>query len=377
MPKKLTKEIFIERAKKVHGEFYDYSLVEYINSATKVDIICLKEGHGKFGQSPREHMQGQGCPFCSNNNFLKTNEQFMLDAKKIHGDRYDYSLVEYIKTKTKVKIICSEHGEFEQTPDKHLQGRGCPKCVGKNKTTPDFIAEAKMVHGNLYDYSETSYFNARIKIKIGCIKHGIFEQSPHEHLSGCGCPKCTGKYSPTTAEFIIKAKKIHGNLYGYSEVNYINSTIKIEIICPFHGIFKQSPAEHLEGCGCPKCSSKISLPEIIWLNINQIKPKFRQYKLLNYEVDGYDPNTNTVYEFHGDYWHGNPNKFNSHDINKVAKKTYGELYDKTLQREQDIKNAGYNLVVIWESDFKKLYVQQIKNYKSIHGAQKIIECNSY
>jgi very-short-patch-repair endonuclease len=187
MPKRKTTAEFIKEAKAIHGNKYDYSQVEYKNSQTKVKIICPE--HGEFEQSPNSHLQGAGCPKCGGSEKLTTNE-FIIQAKEKHGNKYNYSQVEYINNKTKIKIICLEHGEFEQQPSNHLQEAGCPKCVGKNKTTEEFIKEAKEVHRNKYDYSQVEYIDAKIKVKIICQEHGLFKQTPHAHLSGRGCAKC-------------------------------------------------------------------------------------------------------------------------------------------------------------------------------------------
>lgn len=127
--KKLTTEQFIEKAKEIHGDKYDYSKVNYINSHSEIEIICPI--HGSFFQKAYIHLQGHGCPKCVDRKIqLKSLKNFVEDAKKIHGDKYDYSLVDYKNSKTKIKIICPEHGTFEQTPNAHLRGNGCPCCVG-------------------------------------------------------------------------------------------------------------------------------------------------------------------------------------------------------------------------------------------------------
>ncbi len=195
MPKRLTKQDFVERARKVHGDKYDYSKVEYINTETKVCIVCPT--HGEFWQRPSDHMRGIGCRLCYGNDKM-TNEKFIEKAKKVHGDKYDYSKVEYNGNKTKVCIICheknkygEEHGEFWQRPNDHLSGYGCPYC-GNNfrKTTEQFIKEAEKIHGNKYDYSKVKYKGARNKICIICPIHGEFWQEPHNHLNGASCPYC-------------------------------------------------------------------------------------------------------------------------------------------------------------------------------------------
>ena len=191
MGKRLTTEEFIKKSKKIHRDKYDYSLVDYKNSKNKVKIICSK--HGIFEQVPSNHiLQKQGCPMCYGNKKITTNE-FIKNATDIHGSKYDYSLVDYKNNFTKVKIICQEHGIFEQKPINHtVQKQGCLRCSGKNlKTTEEFISYAKNVHGDLYDYSLVDYSRSLKNVKIICKKHGIFEQRPDSHICrNHGCPIC-------------------------------------------------------------------------------------------------------------------------------------------------------------------------------------------
>ena len=244
---------FIEKAKKIHGDRYDYSKVEYVNAHTKVCIICPK--HGEFWQAPRHHLNGSGCPYCVGKKRL-TTEEFIRRAKEVHGDRYDYSKVEYVNTRRKVCIICPKHGEFWQIPLHHLKGSGCPNCVGKKRlTTEEFIRRAKEVHGDRYDYSKVEYVNTRTKVCIICPEHGEFLQIPNNHLQGQGCPYCAQeKHNSNTEEFIRKAKDVHGDRYDYSKVKYVNAYTKVCIICPIHGDFEQNAHSHLNGRGCPKCN---------------------------------------------------------------------------------------------------------------------------
>ena len=260
---KKTTEQFIKEARKIHGNKYDYKKVEYVNNSTKVCIICPI--HGEFWQTPKQHLKGHGCPKCAfekNKDVNRGNlEEFIQHAKGIHGDRYDYSKVEYVNNRTKVCIICKEHGEFWQKPYNHLSGKGCPKCANKNMTTIDFILKSKKIHGDKYDYSKAEYKDSHTNVCIICTKHGKFYISPNSHLSGCGCNKCGEisrilKRTSNVAEFLEKAKKIHGDRYDYSKVEYINSSTKICIICKEHGEFWQTPNEHLSGHGCPKCSGR-------------------------------------------------------------------------------------------------------------------------
>ena len=209
-------EKFIEKAKLIHGDKYDYSKVNYINAKTKVCIIC--ETHGEFEQTPDNHInQKSGCQECGNEikrkKFSMGKCNFIKTANIIHNYNYIYELVKYKNIDTKVKIICKKHGKFEQTPYKHLQGQGCPKCGGtKRSTTEEFIQKSEMIHGDRYDYSKVGYKNAHTKVIIICPIHGKFEQRPADHINGAGCPKCgdisrlensnyiTGQYIPKYQE---------------------------------------------------------------------------------------------------------------------------------------------------------------------------------
>ena len=259
MSKKKTTEEFIEDAKKVHGEKYDYSLVNYVNSKVKVKIICKE--HGEFVQIPNSHLNGKGCPICGKETSSKKRRlDFIKAAKLVHGDKYDYSLVNYVNGKTKVKIICPIHGEFEQIAENHLDGHGCSKCRSdklrsNGKTTEQFIEEAKKIHGERYDYSLVNYVNNKTKVKIICREHGVFEQFPTDHLKGYNCPKCKKSRKKTTEQFIEESKLIHGEKYDYSLVDYINGKTKVKIICKKCGkVFEQKPENHLDGCGCVYCN---------------------------------------------------------------------------------------------------------------------------
>ena len=252
-------EEFIKKSKEIHGDKYDYSKVEYIDSYTNVIIICKK--HGEFKQTPNCHLRYQGCKKCGylNNSiyFLSNTEEFIKKAKEIHGDKYDYSLVEYIDSDTKVIIICKKHGKFKQKPSGHLTGYGCSKCSGTYQyTTKEWVEKVQEVHGDKYDYSKVKYINNKINVIIICKKHGKFEQIPNSHLSGKGCKKCSGNYQYTTEEWIEKAKEVHGDKYDYSKVEYIDKKTNVIIICKKHGKFEQNPNSHLRNRGCPLCINK-------------------------------------------------------------------------------------------------------------------------
>ena len=198
MASKLNTNDFIEKARIIHGDKYDYSKVEYVNSITKVTIICPE--HGEFEQLPGNHTCGQRCFKCgrraSINSRMSSTVEFIEKATIVHGDKYDYSKTEYVHNKQKLTIICREHGVFLQTPNCHLKGNGCPICgkmsqhSGMFLSLDEFVEKSICLHGDKYDYSNVEYIHNKLFVKIVCKKHGMFEQKPQHHLRGQGCRRC-------------------------------------------------------------------------------------------------------------------------------------------------------------------------------------------
>ncbi len=196
----------INKLKDVHGDKYDYSLVKYIDSKTKVNILCPM--HGIFERIPSGYKQG--CPKCYNDKRGDTKryntDEFVKKSKEIHGNKYDYSLVKYSSNKDKVKIICPIHGEFEQVAYNHMRGKGCVKCKDEKlhllnkKSLNDFVLYSNMVHGDKYDYSLCEYVNSKTSVKIICPIHGEFEQKPEYHVNGSGCQKCSNLFDKMQSE---------------------------------------------------------------------------------------------------------------------------------------------------------------------------------
>ena len=264
MSKKVTTKDFIRRAREVHGGKYDYSKTVYVAAIKDVTIICPT--HGEFQQRPSNHLTGRGCHECGGNKPL-TVAKFIERANAKHGQRYDYSEVNFKNVEDKATIICPEHGPFEQRVMTHLKGFNCPRCgresvAGKlGHSLERFIEDAKKAHGDKYDYSEVEYKNALSKVKINCPVHGAFHQTPSSHVRGIACSKCSDliaadKRRLSTEEFIARAREVHGDKYDYSRADYVTSHGKVEIICPEHGSFWQSPATHTMGnkAGCPGCA---------------------------------------------------------------------------------------------------------------------------
>jgi len=207
MPKKISVEKILETFDNKHHSKYDYSLSVIKNTHSNIKIICSK--HGIFEQRVSNHMKGNICPYCSGR--LNNLSTFKEKSIKKHLHKYDYSLVNYINNTTKVKIICSKHGVFEQMPLVHLKGGGCPKCGGTKKlNTNDFILISKEIHGDKYDYSLAEYKTAKNKVKIVCPEHGIFEQIPDNHLRRKqGCPICKESKGEKEIRVLLESKKIN------------------------------------------------------------------------------------------------------------------------------------------------------------------------
>lgn len=257
-------EEFISKSIQIHGCFYDYSKVEYVDCKTKVCIICPI--HGEFWQAPSYHLMGQGCPMCRYEKVSKKRrsctDEFFSKAKEVHGDRYNYSLVEYINYHTKVKIICPKHGVFEQTPAIHLRGGGCPKCKAEKASNLyrgdifNFIEKAHIVHGDKYDYSKVEYINNQTPVCIICPVHGEFWQRPINHLQGQGCHKCSSSHGEVKIEAYLKSNNIEYTTQYHVLLDkklFSRSKLRVDFYLPdmntiieFHGVqhYKEIPFFH-------------------------------------------------------------------------------------------------------------------------------------
>lgn len=349
---------FIKKANVIHNNSYNYSKVDYKNQTAPVTIIC-KNNH-EFKQSPKVHLRGNGCKKCSYEKSKLTSKQFIKKAIKIYNKRFTYKNLNYIDSLTNIVVTCKVHGDFSVSPKSFIyQNKNCTKCNVYNNvklTNAEYIAKANTIHNNKYTYENINYTGKDNKIEINCHKHGSFFKNAASHLKGFGCPNCLN-YNKiyTSKEYFDLAKINHNNKYTYDESSFKNLRSKIIIFCKKHGQFTQQAGRHLER-DCPRCKNNISKKETLWLNSLNIPEIYRNYNLklgsIYKNVDAYDPNTNTVYEFHGDFWHGNPKVYKSDHINKVTKKTFGEMYKKSKAKDELIISFGFNLIIMWESDFK-------------------------
>lgn len=254
-PKAWTQERFLQEAVAIHGETYDYSRVQYVGAHSKVEI-SHRDCSRSFQQKPTDHLAGKGCPHCFGC-AGKTTLWFVEKAQGILGGSYDYSLVNYQGTKIPVRIIHRTCGRvFENKPFLLLRGSGCPDCDGPVTNSDQFLLKARKVHGLDYEYPELSYQHNKAPIRIlhrACGK--VFEQTSSNHLKGTRCPHCFKSPLVGFEEFLKRAQEVHGSDYDYSLVAYKGVNHKVKILHNCGEFFEQTPANHLQGFGCP-CQSR-------------------------------------------------------------------------------------------------------------------------
>jgi very-short-patch-repair endonuclease len=280
---------------------------------------------------------------------VPTTNEIIRRANDVHNFKYDYSLTVYKSWKDKIIIICPKHGVFEQKILKHINiKQGCPKCVNKNVSSEEFISKAIKIHGDLYDYSLVEYKTAKIKVKIICKEHGMYEQIPNNHLDGKGCTICGNRYQDKDI-FIVKAKKIHGELYDYSLAEYKRSNQKVKIICKEHGVFDQTSNSHLTGSGCPKCrTSKGELRVEEYLTLHNIifvtQKRFKNCKNKQpLPFDFYIPKYNTCIEYDGEQHFSPMRRSRSKEKNQI-KFEATQLHDQI--KTDYCKDKGITLIRI-------------------------------
>lgn len=315
------KEAFVSRSKNIHGNAYDYSKSVYLGARSKLEIVCPK--HGSFWQTADSHLQGIGCAACGHAKAglarsTSAKEAFIGKARQVHGRKYDYSKVEYVRALKKICIVCPKHGPWLQTPNNHLHGYGCSRCKSEALRATfvhkkaDFIKRAKSVHGARYTYPG-GYVGSHIPIRIRCRIHGEFEQVPATHLSGRGCPECGRQKiremkSSNHAEFVQKARAVHGGKYRYPDP-YKRAILHMDVECPKHGLFRVTPNNHLRGHACPVCSESIGERTIARALEKLSLPYIREKKFADcrdkrpLRFDFWLPKKNTLIEFDGRQHH--------------------------------------------------------------------------
>lgn len=207
----------------------------------------------------------------------------------------------------------------------------------------NFIKRAREIHGNKYDYSKVEYVNNHTKVCIVCPIHGEFWQTPQSHLSKNGCLECGGRKKITTKQFIEKSRKVHGNKYDYSKVEYKNNSTKVCIICPIHGEFWQTPSMHSKGQGCPFC--KTSKLENEMHNFLEDKISFEEQKRFKWlgkqSLDFFIPSKKIAIECQGKQ-HFNQGGWSS-DIEK-CKRNYKKTLERDLKKRKLCEEHGITIL---------------------------------
>ena len=388
---RMSNDEVIEKFNEVHNNIedpkFDYSRVKYEHMHKKVELVCLV--HGPFWQKPSDHVNLHGCPNCkADAQSIRRKvplEEMLKRFDEKHNGKFTYPDIEsyYEDSSTKINIECETHGIFTQTAHSHLYG-GCARC-GKDSlsaqtkgvekphrrtTTEEYITKANEKHDYRYEYDKTVYVKSNgTKIIVTCKLHGDFEISPRSHLCGWGCKTCSRlalgeRSSLKLPDLVEKLDLIHDCKYDYSKVVLVGDAknVPITVICPDHGEFSILVGKHYK-YGCPECEKakpKVknscvngSKPANAWLDslgIDLVR-EFRLPEKRTRPVDGYCIETNTIYQFHGDYYHGNPVIYEPSAFSKKHNKTFGELYEHSCRMDQEIIDFGYNLVVMWEYDW--------------------------
>lgn len=343
---KLTTGEFIEKARAVHGDRYDYSKVDYQGNSKKVEIICPE--HGSFFPKPLNHIANQsGCPACAGCQ-RTTRDDFIARARLAHGDKYDYSQADYQGVDTPVTIICPTHGAFLQSPYDHTRGHGCRECgieksaTANRRTLQDFIQKARQFHGDKYDYSRVQYKNSTTPVEINCQLHGPFWQVPQDHITRYGCAACSGLLPITKEQFIERSTAAHGSRYDYSETVFEAFSKPASIRCEFHGVFWQVAKAHADGHGCPACAREATTSTgenelAAWVQAQGFAiTRNDRTELDGFEIDIFIPEKRIGIEFHGAYWHSD---------NTLQ---HPRIHETKLTRAE---KAGIRLIAVWDFDW--------------------------
>jgi len=353
-----TRETYLDKVSKIHNNFYDYTEFRYSGYKEKSIIICPK--HGKFEQSPKNHVYG-GCKKCGREvvatKVSLTPKQFLEKANELHNNKYTYpNYKEYKSNQIKLDILCKDHGVFKQRPGSHLQGEGCPECakiiVGKKTreanlmSQEDFINKVESFGKENMDYSKSVYSGSHSKVRVRCKKHGYYETTAGNLMTGTDCQKCvwerqTREKYDTLETFTIKAKKVYGEQHDYTNTVYKGTKDKVTVRCKKHDIeFMRVPNDYLsQESGCPKCARSGSRGDRELAEFIKQTEKIR-YSTRNVisplELDVYIPSKKVAFEYDGLYYHTE---------NKVGKKYH-------LNKTNLCRDKGIRLIHIFEDEWR-------------------------
>lgn len=295
---------------------------------------------------------------------ITSHEEFMYKVRDRHADKYIYDLCNYEDSQTEVTIVCRDHGVFSQLPIDHIKGGGCPTCI-KNKPNDDFARKAKKVHGDKYRYYAVEYKNLTTLVKIACGDHGFFEVTPDEHLNGKGCPVCDKRKRED--EFRNTANLIHDNKYSYRSTNYVNPSSKVIIHCSKHGDFLQTPRNHLNGKGCPKCASG----ELTTEDFIELAYKAHDNENYTYDRAVYTGTHNkliiTCYK-HGDFLQAPSNHLRGDGCPVCAESGFNPAKDSVFYVYTFGKYVGFGI----SNTFEKRHNQHLSSFKKAGATANLL-----
>ena len=378
-------------AKRKHGllKRFDYTKTNFEIPEREVNTVTCKI-HGDIRISLYDHKRYKtgGCPECNSDHASASQRmsvsEFIRRAKLIHGDlTYEYSKVIPFRNQHElVTVGCKVrgHGLFQQSPANHLhktRPQGCPLCgisKGADKrslTLERFLEKANLVHGDTYDYSKVAFKRSKDRIAITCKTcSSTFEQTINDHLSGYGCSTCgaersrLAKQTVDTALAVQRCKEAWGDKYDYSQTVYVDDDTPIKVICPKHGELWMDYQNHVGlKRGCKFCGSTRRQKQNDWLDSlgvpdngesREVTIKFNDGTRCY--ADGFDVQTKTVYEFNGDYFHGNPKVYPPDLLNRFSGRTMREELERTRLKKKKLQKSGYTVIDIWESDWDQMVI---------------------
>ena len=365
-------EEFIEKAKNKHGETYVYSKVKYKNNKTKVEVICRL--HGSFWQTPISHLKSSGCPVCVANKKKSNTDKFIISSKGVHRNKYDYSKVDYRNSSTKVEIICSDHGSFWQTPNSHLQGSGCPACgANKRKSnTEEFIEKARKKHGDRYDYSKVNYKNNKTKVEIVCSTHGSFMQTPSDHLNGSNCPVCVGKVTQTATIFRKLAVISEIEPFTYQFIHEFTGLAypTVVYLCREHGVKVYKKVLIKETSlfnSIENILSKLGIKFEIIRNARVLKPNKNLNKFkIAVEIDIYIPDLKLGFEFNGMWYHKEGENGMKHRGYHMEKYNTAKSQGITLYHIWEDEYSCEEDIEMWNTEIEEIINAKKTYYRRVY-----------
>lgn len=362
--RKVAEDKFWATVSETHKQ-YDFRDFRYLGATVASTVHCPH--HGPFQTKPTYLLAGSGCPICGKSKSAAARklglEGFVQQARRVHGDRYEYPPQDYVGNKTKVRILCPDHGEYLQTPNSHLGGRGCPECANdlkrqRNKavslqTLRELPARLAGVNAN-WSYDFTTFVGMAKHIRAHCAIHGEFYASPNNLLRNSGCVKCgEAKHRQfalsrmkTTEEWVAEARKVHGDVYDYSRSVYLGDKKPITITCKKHGDFVSRTDGHIyDSNGCPRCSHHLSKGEdaVFRFLSNLTRAEQRNHTVIKpKELDIYMPDVHLAVEYCGEYHHAHKDA----DDERANK-------HKHFRKYQDCKARGIRLITLYETEWKE------------------------